>query len=77
MGEKAPRWTDDPPPGFKPDGTSLIGAPGSKPKFPETMIEVDGALYSPEEYRALLAQGQAELGKEDDDLSDLDELADL
>lgn len=71
MAEKAPRWTDDPAPGFKPDGTSLITPPGEKPKFPEEMIEVDGALYTPEEYQAILAEQQ----EDDDDLSDLEELS--
>ena len=77
-----PRWSDDPPPGFKPDGTSLIAEskdaiqwPGDKVKGP------DGKLYSPEEYAEMLKEGgaliAAEQGEGDDDLSDLDEVAAL
>lgn len=73
--EKAPRWNDEPPPGFKPDGTSLIGEPGQV-KEPDLKIKVGDKLYSPEEFDALLTDDDKGI-EDDDDLSDLDDLADL
>lgn len=73
--EKEPRWNSDPPPGFAPDGTSLIAEPG-KVKEPDLKIKVGDQLYSPEDYDALLTDDD-ESREDDDDLSDLDDLADL
>lgn len=68
MTEKEPRWIDEPPPGFKPDGTSIIG---SSAKSSEEKIKVGDQLLSPEEFEALQAD------EEDDDLSDLDEMEEI
>jgi hypothetical protein len=39
----------EPPPDFKPDGTSLIAPPG-KVKWPDLkIIDLDGKTYTPEE----------------------------
>lgn len=79
-----PRWKEEPAPGFKPDGTSMIVASIDEVKYPDTKIEVDGKSYSPEEYEALLAErskdeavsgeNNPEGDSDDDDFSDLDDL---
>jgi hypothetical protein len=75
--DREPRWANDLPPGFTPDGKSLIVPLGTPIKFPELKIRgVDGTLYTPEEYEALLAEGET-IDEEDDDLSDLDDIAKL
>lgn len=68
MAEKDPRWTDDPPPGFKPDGSSIIAPSADKVAWPEEKIQVGDRLLTPEEFAAL------EADEEEDDLSDLDEI---
>jgi hypothetical protein len=81
--DKAPRWDNEPPPGFGPDGKSLIVPKGTDVKYPETTIEgPDGKSYSPEEYEARFEGGldleDDDIGiEDDDDLSDLDELGEL
>lgn len=72
--DKEPRWDKETPPGFMPDGTSLIAEPG-KVKMPETRIKVGDKTYSPEEYDAMNALASPD-DPEDEDLSDLDELDD-
>lgn len=73
MANKEPRWTNDPPPGFKPDGTSMIVPSIKDIPPPNEKIKVGDKLYTPEEFEKLEAQ-QAE---EEDDLSDLDDIAAL
>jgi hypothetical protein len=66
--EKEPRWDADPPPGFKPDGSSLIARSVEQVEWPEEKIQVGEQLLTPAEFAALQAD------EEDDDLSDLDDI---
>jgi hypothetical protein len=71
--DKPPRWLDGPPPGFKPDGTSMIVSSAADLKWPEQKIDLgDGVLITPEDL-ALALEGD----EEEDDLSDLDDIGDL
>jgi len=78
--DKRPRWDDDPPPGFKPDGTSMIVPAGQPIQWPEITVQgPNGEIYTAEEYEALLAEADAiedddESIEDDDDYSDLDEI---
>lgn len=69
--EKAPRWADTPPPGFMPDGSSMIVPDGEEPKWPEQKILLpDGREVSIEEYEAL------PLDEDGNDYSFMNEVAD-
>lgn len=46
-----PRWANDPLPGFKPDGTSMIVKSRDEIQWPK-IIGADGKLYSEEEWEA-------------------------
>lgn len=70
---KPPRWLDQPAPGFGPNGESMIQEPGTKVKWPEQKVVVDGVEMTVEEYEK--RQREAEQRAEDLGSSkDLDEL---
>lgn len=69
--EKEPRWADDPPPGFMPDGESMIVPDGDEPKWPEQKIKMpDGSEISIEDYEKL------PLDEDGNDYSFMNEVAD-
>lgn len=65
--EKAPSWNGDPPPGFGPDGESMILPPGSKVNWPEQKIIQDGKEYTVAEWEAKEASdGEADDNEDDE-----------
>lgn len=59
--EKEDRWANDPPPGFRADGTSMIVPPGEPIKWPVVKIKLPGGVeVTEEEYEAAMAEASEE-----------------